>query len=165
MRSWVKAMVSRCLGHIAAGANGVSVRCMIGFARIAGLSAGRPWMLPVTLLLLPIGLLLVFVGGVAYAVGFAAGVPVWEQQGAYVSSDPEGIRLRSISGVTTRILPWQSVSHIRLVFRGPFWLHEAVLTSGERVLLDFLDDVDALQAMAKDRDIAIVRSPPGAANA
>ena len=126
------------------------------FASIVGLSAEKPWMFPLTILLLPVGLAFVLVAAVAYPIAMVAGLGVWREQGIYAFASSDGVELRSISGSVQRVLPWEAVQQVRSVFTPPFYTYEAILHSVEAVRIDFLGE-QTFKTALKDKGVAFLK--------
>ena len=108
---------------------------MLAFALPISLSAGRFYMLPITLLLLPIvlvGLVLMCVfGPLAQAMGLSAHYA----QSLHGVADADGVIIRDGQQQPQRRIEWDAIEKLVTIFRPPIHEHELTLRDGEVITL------------------------------
>jgi hypothetical protein len=73
-----------------------------------------------------------------YPLNFVAATTVLRREGVYGVATSGGLGVGRRQG-PQRVLPWDELTEVVAVFAPPLWYYEAVLRSGERVEVDFLD--------------------------
>ena len=119
----------------------------MAFVGILGISAGRPWLIPASLLLLPLGIPLLFVAFVTYPLAFISGVLLLREDGTQAHAATTGLEVRTGRGGRCRLIPWSELREIHTVWAPPVHTYRAVLTSGNTVPFDLLGHSDAKQAI------------------
>ena len=119
----------------------------MAFVGILGLSAGRPWLIPVSLLLLPLGIPLLLVAFVTYPLAFVSGLVLLREVGTHTYAAVTGLELRTGAGELRRVIPWSELREVRKVWAPPVHTYRAMLTSGSVVPFDLLGHADAKDAI------------------
>lgn len=144
----------RLTKSVASVTGSVCLGCIVVFGRIISLSAGKPHLIPLVLLLFPVALLSGLFGLLLYPVAAIAGDVVRQREGSYAVIDTEGIRLTDWQHVLRRVLPWAEIKEFQTVFTPPFYTLRAILHSDEIVRVDFID-FDKLERELEKRSIPL----------
>ena len=126
--------------------------CMMGFGSVLGLSAGRAWLWPVTILLVPIALLFAVLAIVFYCLTMLICLPSLWGLATHGAPNDTGIRITFGRRRLRRVLGWADIREFRRVFSPPFDSFRAILRSGEVVPIDFIE-INAVTAALEERGI------------
>ena len=140
-------LLLRILTIVGSGAGFLCRWSTMSFMGILGISAGRPWLIPVALLLLPLGIPLLFIAFLTYPLAFVCGVLLLREKGIQAHADAAGLELRTGRGGGCRLIPWSELREIHTVWAPPVHTYRAILTSGEVVPFDILGHSKAKQAI------------------
>lgn len=133
----------------------LSMACASGFAVILGMPAKRLWLLPLTLLLLPVALGLAVLAVAFYVPAMLFILPAALGLATRAVPEENGVRLTLGRHRVLRVLSWHEIKEFRRVFTPPFHAYLAVLDSGESVRIDLVE-MDALAAALEQRGIPFV---------
>ena len=108
---------------------------MLAFALPISISAGRVYLLPITILLLPVILvgaaMMCLFGPIAQVLGISAHY----EDSLHGEADEAGITIRNHEGRQQRLIEWNAIEELLTVFRPPILEYELRLRDGEVIEL------------------------------
>jgi hypothetical protein len=150
------------LGVIACGFGWVWMKCFMSFFCIFGISARKSRLTPVTIALIPFGLVLLCFGFPFYLISALVGEAASHGLGTFGTPQELGIRLTNRAHRVHRLLGWTDINELRQGWEigSPSPRIRAVLHSGEIVSIDFIK-INTLATALEQRGIPfIVRDIP-----
>ena len=112
---------------------GLATLGMLAFALPMSISAGRIYLLPITLLLAPVMLAGAMVAIVFGPLAQAIGVELYYEDALHGLPNDDGITLRRRDGEVDRVIPWTAIKRIVSVFRPPITDFRLYLNDGTNI--------------------------------
>jgi hypothetical protein len=130
----------------------LSAGCIILFFWVLSLSARSRYLIPITLLLLPVALVVILVGCPLYGIAAACGMKLHQLAAVYAGVRADGLRLQSAHETNPRLVEWAALEEV-LKIRYPLCeTHVLILKNGSEVRVDFVDE-GPLQKRLEERNI------------
>ncbi|GAA4470347.1 hypothetical protein [Novipirellula rosea] len=112
---------------------GLAALGMLAFGLPMSISAGRVYLLPITLLLAPVMLAGAMVAFLFGPLAQAIGVGLYYEDALHGYPDDDGLMLRSGKGELDRVIQWAEIKRIVSVFRPPITDYRLYLNDGTNI--------------------------------
>lgn len=126
--------VGACCGILSAGS-------MIFFFWVLSLSARNHFLLPITLLLLPVSLVVILVGCSFWSISAVCGLKLHQLEGVYARVGADGLQLESVKEKSPRWVEWTALEEILKIHYPLCEPYLLKLKHDSEVRVDFLDEV------------------------
>ncbi len=125
--------VAACCGVMSAGS-------MIFFFWVLSLSGRNRFLLPITLLLLPVALVVILVGCLLWGISAACGIQLYRLEGVYARVGADGLQLQSVHEGRPRQVEWAVVAEVLKTHYPLCEPYLFKLKDGSEVRVDFVDE-------------------------
>jgi hypothetical protein len=137
---WSPWLLRALLKGVAAGCGVLSAGCLIFFFWSLALTARNPFLIPITLLLLPVALGVILLGCPLWGLAAACGLKLHQLEGVYAQVGANGLQLRSASKADPRQVAWGALEEVVKIHHPLCEPYLFKLKDGSEVRVDFVDE-------------------------